>query len=1208
MKRDTFDALSMPLTGTRLIEASAGTGKTFSLAALYLRLIVEEQVPVREILVITFTKAATQELRERIRLRLVSAARLAHDPNTATDSTETRFTEALIEKCAESREAVARRLADAAHRMDEATITTIHGFSQRAAAENAFDSALAFDRGEQVDDRAVYDEVIADYWREHALGDKAVTDFVEWWPNPSTLGEALKAFRSRPHAQLVGLSSDEIEKLAVKIRTHWSTDSEAFQKEFRACWDAGIFSQSKKDGLKAGIEKAGGIDGAMALLSTRLESQQPIPSLPEWVEHLKDARGRLLKNGDPARGEALFNTPLARSLCTLQPLARLVAMRQARAQTEVIAAARKRERRQFSFNDMISALHTAITAPDHGQRLADALHTAWPWALVDEFQDTDPLQYETLQRIYRNRDHGALLLIGDPKQAIYGFRGGDVYAYLAAAADAGEEAYNLDVNYRSTQGVLDAIEALFRAPGDDAFLVDGIDYQHVTAGHPSQRSLWLNGQTCAPMTLWHLAPEKPNKDAAEATCREACVAQILQLLDPEHGGSIRRHNPKTDETVASAVQPRDIAVLVNKNAQAADIQRALARLGIAAVCLHRDSVFASDEAGDVLQVLQAAASPVDEDLLRGALAGELLGCRLGDLIAMAGDEQVWQARVEQFQNAHHDWRVHGVLTLLEPMIQRAAEWLLTYEDGERRVSNYLQIAELLADAEADSFGMAGLLRWLRQAMQAADNGEGGDAEQLRLESDAALVRITTVHKAKGLEYPIVLLPFAPWLGIPPKAASPDKPPYDFHTSQGQAQIDVIGSDAACKQAIIEARAEALRLLYVALTRTEIACFLPWAAASGTPNSPLASLLHRADGIHPDFWTRSNKPEPLSNELAGQRLRALAEKTPDAIAIKQLPHTSRSIQRLEPLAAATGQARTDLPQPRPPWSIFSFTRLVHAADNGPAGVGADDEVGGTPVATDTDGARLPELPGGMTFGSAIHALLETAEPWQWPAPDVPLPPASLSAVAETLRGYGVALPADKNSSIVVMRSAELIRNALHTPLPEIGPLAALPKSSRLTEMEFMLRLGGGSVDSVLDLLNTHGYAHSLPRQHQASELRGLMHGFIDLVAEYNGRYYVIDYKTNWLGDHAEDYAPAALEVAMQQRHYDLQYLIYTTALHRFLRQRLTRYRPADHLGGVLYLFLRGMAPDASERGIYQDRPDIELIESLDRLLDAQACTS
>lgn len=1204
MNSQTFNALEIPLQGQRLIEASAGTGKTFSLAALYLRLVVEKQVPVREILVITFTRAATKELRERIQRRLVHAAtRLQDNQPAPADDAEARFVDELVAACGEERATLARRLDEAANRMDEAVITTIHGFTQRAVADNAFDSALPFDRGEQVADRPIVAEVTADYWRAHAIGANATPGFTDWWPTADKLFEALKDLRARPEARLAGPEHDEIETLAAETLAAWQEDGDAFVEELRACWDL-----LKKGGLKTGIEAHGGCDAAFECLTKRLNGDTRVPALPEWTAHLNNPKAEFnnRKKGAVERGEALFERPLAKKLVDLQPLAQLQALRKAHRWIDTTLAERKRERRQFSFDDMIGALHAALIQSEQGAALADALHATWPWALVDEFQDTDPRQYQILRRIHDQRDHGALLLIGDPKQSIYGFRGGDVFTYLSASADTEEAKYTLSENFRTVQPLLDAIEALFAVPGGNPFLVQGIDFPHVDSGRRDKRSLHLGDAPVAPLTFWHLALKNKNKSRAERACLNACVAQIRKLLDP-HGGALKcTHDPNAAETTKPRLQPDDIAVLVNTNQQAANIQRALARIGIAAVCIHQASVYASAEAQDLLHILKAAANPADERVLRGALPGALLGHRLADLLALDTELANVQAVVDAFQHIHQRWQHNGAMAALQPLIQNAAPRLLGYDDGERRLSNYLQLAELLAHAEREAFGMAGLVQWLRRAIRDADDKETADAEQLRLESDAELVRITTVHKSKGLEYKVVLLPFAPWLGA---AGHPDKPPLTYHDRDNHAVIDIIGNDrddGASGTAVREARAEGLRLLYVALTRAELACFLPWGITSGAQNSALASLLHRENGISPTKWSNQKEGRPLEAEAVGDQLQQLVTDAAGTIAVTHLPEAVSGSAVLQPERPETWQARVAPAPGWQPWSIHSFTRLAHAAAPGPAEGGASDEAAAIIVEPEQRERNLPELPAGPAFGTAVHNLLEAAGPGHWPLGEATTK-KQYDQIESRLGDQGMASIADKIDPAIIEATAGLIRNAVNTPLPDIGPLAAVAAHQRLAEMGFMLRLGGTRLSRFLGVLHEAGYATGLQRDAEAT-LGGMMNGFVDLIVEADGRYFVIDYKTNWLGNHSDDYHPDALKAAIQQHHYDLQYLIYLIALHRYLRQRLPDYDPARHLGGAQYLFLRGMAPDGGDRGIYRDRPDPALIERLANMLDHAASGS
>jgi exodeoxyribonuclease V beta subunit len=1212
-----FEAATLPLHGLRLIEASAGTGKTFSLAGLYLRLIIEEGVSVRDILVMTFTRAATQELRERIRARLADAARIAYAPEHAVvGNPEHAFTQQILATRDEDRAKLARRLADAAARVDEATIVTIHGFAQRAANENAFESALAFDRGEAIDDPSIYREAAADYWREHVFGaDAAAGDVLALWPTPDALHETIKPVLARPHAQLAGIDDEQLASLQKQLAETWPGTAkplaDALLEALEA--DALLKSASLYKALAAEEDLAASID-ALDTRIRRASESGGVPALPEWLTCLVNPSPQFKKAAKfQAYAEPLAGLPALGVLAELQPLARLLAIRRAVAAVRERAAVRKIERRQYSHDDLIAALHDALTAPTTGDRLADALYARWPFALVDEFQDTDPLQYASLQRIYfqskaggsRPREHGALLLIGDPKQAIYGFRGGDIYAYLAAARAADDARYTLTQNFRSTPNVLEAIEALYALPADKPFVVPEIDFPKVTAGREDgdKRIVTSDGEMAA-LTVWELQGgvqtlkngkrKNPPKAGDNARLVEETIARIGQLLDGQSA---------TWQDADGATKPiaaRDIAVLVNNHREATTLQAALAQRGIMAVCQHRDSVFGSEEAGELRLILRAMAAPDDATAVRAAQPTALLGKRLGDLIALADDDHAMQLAIERFQALHEAWSARGVLTALERLFMAAAPGLLALTDGERRMSNYLQLGELLAGAEGECFGMASVARWLDDHIAAALDGQSSaidDESQLRLESDADLVRISTVHAAKGLQYPIVFLPFALWLGT---AGAPDKPPLIFHDDDGHARIDLVGTaEANKKQAVIEARSEALRLLYVALTRAQQAVIVGWREPDDYGNSgALADLLQR------DNASASDALDGLERDHAGAITReTLTFDDPPPMVEYRAPMDAETLV----------EARTDLPNGRPRWSTYSFSRLAHApADTKPAELpepGAEDELTGAPADIVTEDAEgtLPALDSrlsGVRFGSAVHDILEewvgNSRREAWPAPGQTATEEQYEFVARRLRQYG--LIADDKSDPRIADTANLVARTMHTPLPHIGPLAALNAKHSLAEMEFMLRLRGNRLGALVETLREAGYLPAALGGHPMQTLYGLMQGFIDLVVEHDGRYFILDYKTNRLGDTPGAYREAALERAIGRAHYDLQYLIYSVALHRHLRRCLgDAYDPATHLGGVQYLFVRAM-DGQSEIGVFVDQPDPVLIEALDALVD------
>jgi len=1213
---EPFDPATLPLTGIRLVEASAGTGKTFSLAGLYLRLIVEQRLDVREILVMTFTRAATQELRERLRERLARAARIAAEPadDDRPDAADA-FAERVIAAAGEARTAVAGRLRDAATRVDQATITTIHGFAQKAGGENAFESSLPFDRGEQVDDAELFREACADYWRTRVFGGdtRSASAFLQLWSSPEELFGEIEEILRKPHARLVTPDLAALERDRQQALADWPADRDAFIELLERVFDED--GLRKNEPLRALVEAEGAEALAGAIDLGLAGTADGYPALLDVFADLGDDAGVLSHAKQAAcrwfRPQDLHSMPL---IARLQVQGRLACATRAIEAVRERAATLKRERRLYSFDDMIAGLHAAITDERHGPDLAAALRRTWPVALVDEFQDTDPTQYAILRKIYggplspregEGDDGGAadagtgLILIGDPKQAIYGFRGGDVFAYLEAAADADGQ-YGMDTNHRSTRAVLDGLDALFTQGGDAAFVLDGIDFRQVEAGRgDGDRVVRFDDAELAGVTAWSI-PEEAGaaKGAVEPRIRQATIERIAALLDDDRA------------TVSEAgaedrpVQPRDIAVLVNKNFEAAEMQKALVAAGVPAVCIHQSSVFATDAAHHLLRLLRAAAVPFDRDRLRVVLTTPLFGYRLGDIADLDHDEQRWTTLTERFQAAHLRWGRNGVQAMAEPFLQDAAARVVGLHDGERRMTDYLHGVERLQEAQHEVFGREGLVHWLEEAIRGAvQDGADSDADRLRLENDSDLVQVTTVHKAKGLQFPIVFLPFAPWLGTGGNA--PTQPPYNFHDEHNRAVVDLGSIDAEHHrpQAMRERRAEQVRSLYVALTRAEQACFFTWGAVNKAANGPLAWLLHRDDGADLAEWHGDTKlPAWFDAAAVEARLAEVRDASAAGFRGETLPDPE-SIRppRLAGDTAPLGPARDDLPPARSPWSVFSFSRLAGRMTAVAEAAGADD-------ADDTSAARgpvaapeIPVHPRGTGFGLAFHELMETVDFGAWPSPGEKIDESNRSTVARALRRHGVSTTDARDEPVPVDLTADLVARTLHTALPEIGPLAAVDASSRRSEIEFFLRLGGSRVRELMNVITAAGYGGGGVDE---TVLRGLMQGFIDLVVEADGRFWILDYKTNALGPMRADYAPDRLAESVRHHHYDLQYLIYTVALHRSLQQRLDGYDPAQHLGGVQYLFVRGMQPGDEATGIHVDRPSVELIARLDALFDGE----
>jgi exodeoxyribonuclease V beta subunit len=860
----------------------------------------------------------------------------------------------------------------------------------------------------------------------------------------------------------------------------------------------------------------------------------------------------------------------------------------------------KRQAGSFGFADMLQRLDAALAGPQ-GARLRERIITQTPVALIDEFQDTSALQYRLFDALYRtaaNDPATTLLLIGDPKQSIYRFRGADIHSYLAARRATEGRHYVLATNYRSTQALVAAVNTLFQRAedrdGEGAFgfrHANGVDnplpFVAVGAqGRPEQ--LVHTGGPVPPLSLvWDRQPCNGQDHVRRFAAR--CAAQIVAWLnDPACG--FERSDPPARSWVR--LRPADIAVLVRSGREAQAVRRELRARGVASVYLSdRDSVFAGPEAADLLRWLRAVAAPTDVRLVRAALATATVGLSLAALAHLAQDDEAFDARCEQLRELHLVWQTQGVLTLLRQTLHRLdlpATWL-AQPGGERRLTNVLHLAELLQDASSALDGEQALIRWLAEEVQAATQGQGaaGEEQVVRLESDADLVKVVTVHKSKGLEYPVVCLPFAGSFRPEKRAGTP----FVLLTDEaGGRQLDLQRGSAAMAAAERDRLCEDLRLCYVALTRARHALWLGMGLVT-QGRSPKPVNARSAAGY------LIAGPQALDADALNAAVDALAVADP-GIALRDAPaHLDRT-----PLAARDAlPALQDAPVYAADfdkrWTIASFSSLVRAVQAPPAAGTqllprpADDE----PAADALAPVRLllPPHPWhrferGAVAGNFLHDQLE------WLAGEgfaLTTQAGLVQRLRQRCERKGRGAQAD---DVISWLSA-----VVDSPLP--GPEVALSAlTTVLPEMEFWLpaqRLPAATVDALCRQHLLPGVDRPVLPQR---ELHGMLMGFADLVFEHAGRYWVLDYKSNQLGQEASAYTHAALAQAMGQHRYDVQAALYLLALHRLLQARLgPAYDPAAQLGGALYLFLRGI--DGPARGVLTLAPDLALLAALDQLL-------
>jgi exodeoxyribonuclease V beta subunit len=1118
---EPFDVCGPLPTGTTVLEASAGTGKTFTIAALATRYVAEGLAELPQLMLVTFSRAATQELRERVRERLVTAEKGLASGRVVPDDDELLhlLADASPDEVARRRHRLTRALAG----FDAATIATTHGFCSQMLEGLGLAGDLEPDSTfvEDVDDLVV-----------EAVGDLYLRTFnVESQPPAVDYSTALRVARAAvgdPQAILV--PDDAPEGSAAQLR--YALARAAYQEVYR----------------------------------------------------------------------------------------------------------RKRIRRLLDYDDLVSRLVDALRDPVRGAAAVERVRSRYRVVLVDEFQDTDPLQWRILETAF----HGVrtLVLIGDPKQAIYAFRGADLVTYLAATGAATTHR-TLARNWRSDEPLLGALRSVFRgaALGDARIPVREVEAQHETAR--------LDGAG-APLRLRVVrrslvaVDDRAKIKVADARPRVAkdLAGDVVALLN----GAARltlRGDPRP-------VSPSDIAVLVRTNDQASLVRDQLAEAGVPAVLTGSRSVFLAPVAREWLTLLRALEQPHRAGLARAAALTGFVGWSPRRL-AESGDPGT-----DELGSLLRVWRdvlaARGVAALLGVVSSstRLTERLLATDDGERRLTDVRHIGQALhAAAVAGRLGPAMVVEWLqRRITEAAE--DAAEERSRRLESDADAVQVVTIHGAKGLQFPVVYVPFGwdRWVGDGFDSLL-------LHDDGGNRLRDVGGSEGPGyahrrEKHLAEEMGEDLRLLYVAMTRARCQVVAWWVPATTTEQSPLHRLLFGSfnDGDQPP----AKVPLPRDAD-ARKRLDALAESAGGTVAIEDVDLGVASRWQPMPdevptLAAAVFGRSLDEGWRRT--SYTGLTRLVHDSSAEPPGVGSEPEVDERqdepdlpappepPVLDLLDAAMraipspLAEFPSGAAFGTLVHAVLEN------------LDPSTDDLSAELLGQCREAVGRRLGTAVDPIALGAGLRPPLETPL---GPLADglrlrdIGPADRLAELDFELPLAGGddtrdgdvTLAAMADLLRRRlppsdplvTYADALdspPLNRQ--RLRGYLSGSIDAVLRLPGstggeRYVVVDYKTNWLGDFGPDgaeplsawhYRPAAMATEMIRAHYPLQALLYVVALHRFLRWRQPGYDPNRHLGGVLYLFLRGMCGpetpvvDGAPCGVFCWLPPAVLIEELSTLLN------
>jgi len=1208
-----FDAIHSPLSGTCLIEAGAGTGKTYTITTLVLRLILQEALLPDQILVLTFTTAATAELRDRIRRRLRDA-RMELKGQSPGDGD----LEELLRHC-RSREVALERLEDALANFDRMPVFTIHGFCQRILIEMAFETGSGFDAELVTDTTSIVQGLADDFWRQTWYQSPPELIALAWktMKNPDSLAEsyrryAIPGLKILPDlADLAPVSYGVFRERCAATRRQWPR----YRDEIIPL----LYTPSLKANIYGSLDRPAGGGGSGNQRIEKIQSWVRLidrwasPSamgypLPEALAYFTQTKLQAsLKKGTQGPQHVFFEGcdhlwEEARRMETGMQQWLIALHGRFFSFIDEELKRYKRDKQVLFYDDLLLMVRQALNQ-DVGGPLAHMLQTRYRAALIDEFQDTDAIQYDIFATLFGGGGQ-PMFMIGDPKQAIYSFRGADIFTYLQAARSAARR-FTLTQNWRSTPGMVQAVNTLF-SQNPHPFVWPEIRFQPATAA-ATKMPLPMMDDRPSPLTIWFL--DNPvvtkgratlnKKTATEKIC-DALAQEVLRLVKPSPQGK-------------GGVVFNDMAILVRTNRQAREIKNGFAAANIPAVVYNAGSVFHQPEALDLQRVLEAVADPGAEKKFRTALTTPFFERQGADLDFGEQAPTWWEGMLDRFFQYREIWIEGGFIRMFRQLMvkERIAAHLLAGPSGERYLTNILHLAELLHQVSVERcMGMGELVQWLE--VQRRQGSDTDDAHQTRLESDDDAVTILTIHKSKGLEFPIVFCPFI-WEGLGRLT-----PPALFHDDRhtGQRILDLGSDDIEQNLARMaeERMAEELRLLYVAVTRAKIQCYLVWGRLPSAEYSAFAYLMHYVQDRRADnrFWDNLQSMARIFLSRDSDRHRQdatdLAQRSCGAVTVIDMPQKAVLASGQTGPPISKGKPRVFSRERMPAWKIASFSSMIHTRHD-------DAEIFDDPLDGEDSPSRLYQTAGIDDASSSIgnigqfeasaraglffHEILEQID-------YTASTPASWSALIEDrMQHYGFDLRWQDTI-------ADMLHRVVSTPLikkpGESFALRQVPRKHRLSEIEFHLPLcavDAAALSRAFSACRQPAFQGKLPNLLKQLDFKisgGYLKGYIDLILRVDGRYFIADWKSNHLGDAFENYRPSPLTEAMESHFYFLQYHIYTLALDQYLRACRPDYSYTRDFGGVFYLFIRGMgSPADPSTGIFFDCPAPELIRDLRRTL-------
>lgn len=1188
-----LNPITLPLNQISLIEASAGTGKTYTIGSLYLRLLLKagennfsRPLNVEEILVVTFTEMATEELKKKIRERITDAINKLTAFAKTQDKSAFKNDEFLTALCdnLDIFEAI-HRLKLAEQNMDLAAIYTIHGFCRRMLMQYAFHSGIHFNLELIKDQSDLLVRFANEFWREHfyPLDFDTAAFITRELKSPNNVLNVLRSYlnlKLNVTLETAGLLQLPLESLFQKIAERQSilTKIKQIWLENESEIQSFIAQELKDKRLNGNKYSSKNLPNYYKNVNAWAKSATT-SSVSEDIKKCftqSAVNNNATKNKIPYRLAVLekldelideFNQTLSTDL-----LRKLILYHYCQELQEKLLEY-KCNHQEKSFDDLLRLFCEALQGAQ-GDELAEMIRFQYPFAMIDEFQDTDSKQYAIFSKIYRDNPekNTGFIMIGDPKQAIYRFRGADIFTYLKASDEA-QSRFELTKNYRSEKHLVDGVNALFDFP-QPPFIYQNIKFTAVDSRDDHLR-FYLNGKAEPAYRFYLTESDKVNK----TEMAKICAISIQHWLKSAAENQAVFQNADTCKTLQAA----NIAVLVKNRYEAADVIRELQKLGIASVYLSdQSSVFDSHVAVELLRILKACLNVAERPILN-AIATELFGLNAADIHQIQQNEADWQRWADRFAQYQQTWQRQGILVMLHQILleQGISERLLSQATGERDLTDFLHLAEILQQAATLHESEAALLSWFEKQIQ----GEGRQEAQIRLESERQLVKIVSIHKSKGLEYDLVWLPF---LAVPSKIPTAGDMNVYYSKERNETLWDM--ENRNLKALYEETFAEELRLLYVALTRAKYQMAFTLPAQFDKKWNALHYVLSQGEIGKEIALSAPKDTETL--------LQTFKEKMQDNVEICTKPNledfTALSINtKNDDLKAAefTGNIEQD-------WRITSFTSIEqghrrqnyfaesagkkHAVFDDAKDYDSQNAIEMSTVLLRENESNILDLPRGKQVGTALHRHFENCY-------------FSDLANTEEIDKLRQSLQLDETFTEPLQNWLQQIS---HTPLSnEIGiALADLANKDCIKEMPFYLAIREHfDVEAFNRTLKAHHHLPSEPLQFE--QIQGMVRGSIDLVFRHNGKYYLVDYKSNFLGSTLADYNQEELKKEMLHSHYDWQYLIYTLALHRYLQSVVPHYDYARDFGGVFYLFLRGMNGEP-QSGVFYDRPSVELITELD----------